>query len=66
MACPKITTRAAQRMLKVLSLRRKGWTLEKIGRNLKVTRERVRQIEKLAHHLISRKVLCPFCGLMEG
>lgn len=52
MAYKKITARAAQRMLKVLRLRRKGLTLETIGCILKVTRERVRQIEKLARHLL--------------
>lgn len=51
MAYTKITARAAQRMLKVLAWRRAGLTLETIGRRLKVTRERVRQIEKLGRHL---------------
>jgi len=35
----------------VLKERRKGESLEAIGRKLQVTRERIRQIEKLARHL---------------
>lgn len=35
----------------VLKERRKGRTLESVGRELKVTRERVRQIQKIAEHL---------------
>jgi len=37
-----------QREMAVLSLRQQGKTLQEIGNNLKVTRERVRQIETTA------------------
>lgn len=48
---PGITARAHQRMKYVLRKRKEGKTLEWIGRQLQVTRERVRQIEGLAKHL---------------
>jgi DNA-directed RNA polymerase sigma subunit (sigma70/sigma32) len=51
MAYEKLTARACSRMLRVLRLRRAGQTLGEIGRKLKVTRERVRQVEKMARHL---------------
>lgn len=47
----RITPRARRRMCQVLRWREQGRTLESIGRELKVTRERVRQIHKLALHL---------------
>lgn len=51
MAYDKITPEARRRMKRVLKLRRAGKTLYEIGQELKVTRERVRQLEKLAGHL---------------
>ena len=51
MAYDKITPRARQRMRHVLKLRKEGKTFFELGRELKVTRERVRQIEKLGLHL---------------
>jgi DNA-directed RNA polymerase sigma subunit (sigma70/sigma32) len=50
MKTSRLTTRAIVRMARVLSWRREGKTLEWIGRKLKVTRERVRQIQKLAEY----------------
>jgi DNA-directed RNA polymerase sigma subunit (sigma70/sigma32) len=38
-------------MRRVLKLRKQGKTLFEIGQELKVTRERVRQLESLALHL---------------
>jgi len=51
MAYDRITPEARQRMRRVLKLRRAGKTLYEIGQELKVTRERVRQLENLALHL---------------
>lgn len=46
----RITPRARQRMRDVVKWRNEGRTLAWIGQKLKVTRERVRQIQKLAEH----------------
>lgn len=51
MAYDRITPYSRQRMKRVLRLRKEGKTLEEIGRDLRVTRERVRQLENLALHL---------------
>lgn len=51
MKLSKITSLARERMDKVLDWRKEGKTLEWIGRQLKVTKERVRQIQKLAENL---------------
>jgi len=51
MAFEKITPEARRRMKRVLKLRKEGKTFFEIGRELKVTRERVRQLENLAGHL---------------
>jgi hypothetical protein len=45
-----ITSRNRERMVQILAWRKEGKTLEWIGRQLKVTRERVRQLEKLAEY----------------
>jgi DNA-directed RNA polymerase sigma subunit (sigma70/sigma32) len=50
MKASRLTTRALIRMQRILSWRRGGKTLEWIGRKLKVTKERVRQIQKLAEY----------------
>jgi len=47
----RMTQQSFRRLEKVLKWRREGMTLEEIGRELKVTRERVRQLEHLAKHL---------------
>ena len=57
MAYERITPRARRRMRRVLKRRRAGQTLEKIGRELKVTRERVRQIENLARFFEEKGIL---------
>jgi DNA-directed RNA polymerase sigma subunit (sigma70/sigma32) len=49
----RITPRAMRRMKQILAWRKKGKTLKWIGLKLKVTKERVRQIQKLAEHLRS-------------
>lgn len=54
MAHTRITNEAKQRMKQVMAWRDSGWTLKEIGEKLKVTRERVRQIEKLGRHLYER------------
>lgn len=54
MAHPRITPEARKRMKQVMAWRDSGWTLQDISRKLKVTRERVRQIEKLGRHLYER------------
>lgn len=46
-----ITSKARERMTMVTEWRKEGKTLEWIGRQLKVTKERVRQIQKLAENL---------------
>ena len=51
MAFEKITPEARRRMKRVLKLRKEGKTFFEIGRELKVARERVRQLENLAGHL---------------
>jgi len=51
MAYDRITPEARRRMKRVLRLRKEGKTFFEIGRELKVTRERVRQLENLAGHL---------------
>ena len=50
----RLTPRARKRMRQVVRWRRQGRTLEEIGRELKVTRERVRQIQKLAEYEMER------------
>lgn len=57
MTYERITARARRRMRLVLKRRRAGQTLEKIGRELKVTRERVRQIENLARFFEEKGIL---------
>jgi len=57
MANEKFTPQAIRRMRLVLKRREDGKTLEEIGRELKVTRERVRQIEKLARFFGKRGIL---------
>jgi len=57
MAYERITPRARRRMRRVLKRRRAGQTLEEIGRELKVTRERVRQIENLARFFEEKGIL---------
>ena len=47
----RITRRARQRMKLVLRRRAEGKSLEQVGRELKVTRERIRQIQKIGEHL---------------
>lgn len=46
----RLTSRARQRMRDVVRWREEGRTLAWIGQKLKVTRERVRQIQKLAEY----------------
>jgi len=54
MAYDRITPEAKKRMKLVMAWRDEGKTLEEISRKLKVTRERIRQIEKLGRHLYER------------
>jgi DNA-directed RNA polymerase sigma subunit (sigma70/sigma32) len=54
MAHTRITNEAKQRMKMVMAWRDDGKTLAEIGWKLKVTKERVRQIEKLGRHLYER------------
>lgn len=51
MAYDRITPESRRRMKRVLKLRKQGKTLFEIGQELKVTRERIRQLESLALHL---------------
>lgn len=55
MADSRITPRARRRMRDVVKWRGEGRTLAWIGQQLKVTRERVRQLEKLAEYEGIRK-----------
>ena len=57
MVYEKITSKARQRMKLVLKWRKRGRTFEEIGRDLKVTRERVRQLEKLAGYMKAKDIL---------
>lgn len=50
MTYSRITPRARRRMKEVVKWRGEGRTLAWIGQKLKVTRERVRQLEKLAEY----------------
>lgn len=51
MVYDRITPYSRQRMKRVLRLRKEGKTFFEIGQELRVTRERVRQLENLALHL---------------
>lgn len=46
----RMTDEARERMKQVVAWRKDGKTLEWIGRKIKVTRERVRQIQKIAEY----------------
>lgn len=52
----RMTQEARNRMRQVSVWRKEGKTLEWIGRKLKVTRERVRQIQKLAEYRIADRL----------
>lgn len=52
----KLTDEARDRMNLVVKLRKDGLSFEEIGRKLKITRERVRQIQHLAR---SRRIYIP-------
>lgn len=52
MKLTRMTDEARRRMKQVATWRKEGKTLEWIGRKLKVTKERVRQIQKIAEYRI--------------
>lgn len=51
----RMTPEGRKRMRLALKWREEGRTLEWIGRKLKVTRERVRQLQKLAEYERARR-----------